>query len=117
MAADPKNGQSANKRPPAKTPEEQENRMISLAMNLAEKQLIDGTASSTTISHYLKLASTREQEEMKKLKAEVKLLEARETQVGSQEETKKMYAEAMAAFKVYSGHDAEEEHPHEDENF
>lgn len=115
MASDPKIDQSPKKRPPAKTPEEQEGRMISLAMNLAEQQLIDGTASSTTISHYLKLASTREQEEMKKLKAEVKLLEAREQQVGSQEENKQMYAEAIAAFKLYSGHDAETEHPHNEE--
>lgn len=117
MASHPKKEEPTKKRPPARTPEEQEARMINLAMAMAEEQLENRTASSTVVSHYLKIATTREQEEMKKLKAEVKLLEARETSIGSQEETKQMYTEAIAAFKVYSGHDAEAENPDSYEEF
>ena len=39
---------------PALTPEARENQLIALAVNLAEKQLREGTASSQVITHYLK---------------------------------------------------------------
>ena len=45
---------------PAETPEGRENQLISLAVDLAEKQLMEGTASSQVITHYLKLGSTKE---------------------------------------------------------
>ena len=45
---------STQRRPPARTPEARENQMISLAIDLAEKQLQKGTASSQVITHYLK---------------------------------------------------------------
>ena len=48
------------KMPPARTPEARENQMISLAIELAEKQLMEGTASSQVITHFLKLGSTKE---------------------------------------------------------
>ncbi len=41
--------------PPADTPEARENQLISAAVNLAEKQLLDGTASPSVITHYLRL--------------------------------------------------------------
>ena len=44
---------------PALTPEARENQMIALAVDLAEQQLRDGTASSQVITHYLKLGSTK----------------------------------------------------------
>ena len=48
---------SSNKRQmrPALTPEARENQLISLAVDLAEQQLRDGTASSQVITHFLKL--------------------------------------------------------------
>lgn len=46
-------------RPPTSL-EAQENLMISLAVQCAEKQLRDGTASSQVITHYLKLGSSAE---------------------------------------------------------
>ena len=45
---------------PALTPEARENQLVSLAVDLAEKQLREGTASSQVITHYLKLGSTKE---------------------------------------------------------
>ena len=58
---------SKPRRPPATTPEARENQMVSLAIDLAEKQLAEGTASSQVITHYLKLATSREQLEKEKL--------------------------------------------------
>ena len=40
---------------PATTPEGRENEMVSLAIDLAEKQIREGTASSQVITHFLKL--------------------------------------------------------------
>lgn len=88
---------------PTRTPEAQENRMISLAVGLAERQLIDGTASPTTINHFLKLATIREQREQEKLILENELLKARTEQIGSQAKSEAMYKEAIEAFRVYSG--------------
>ena len=55
-----KTSEQSKKLRPALSPETKENQMISLAMDLAEKQLIEGTASSQVISHFLKLGSTKE---------------------------------------------------------
>lgn len=94
---------------PARTPEAQENRMISLAVGLAERQLIDGTASPTTINHFLKLATIREQREQEKLILENELLKARTEQIGSQAKSEAMYKEAIEAFRVYSGNGPSED--------
>lgn len=92
---------------PAKSPEEQEQRMIMLSMNLAEQQLRDGTASSQVITHYLKLASSKERAEKKKLEEETKLLQAKSKAIESAERIEKLYGEAIDAMKEYSGKKSE----------
>lgn len=87
----------------ATTPEARENQLISLAVDLAEKQLREGTASSQVISHYLKLGTSREQLEQERLRRENKLLEARVEAIESQKRVEELYAEALTAMKVYSG--------------
>jgi hypothetical protein len=77
--------------------------MISLATSLAEKQLMEGTASSQVITHYLKLATTREQLEKEKLIEENKLLQAKTEAIKSAENVEKLYAEALNAMRSYSG--------------
>ena len=62
---------------PAITPEARENQMIALAVDLAEKQLIEGTASSQVITHYLKLATTKEKIEREILEKQKELIVAK----------------------------------------
>lgn len=93
---------------PALTPEARENQLISLAVDLAERQLIEGTASSQVITHYLKLGSTRERLEREKLEEENNLLRAKVKAMDSTEEIKKLYKNAIDAFRTYSGHGDEE---------
>jgi hypothetical protein len=81
--------------------------MINLAVALAEKQLIEGTASSQVISHYLKLGSTRETLEKEKLREENKLLRAKTDAVESAKNVEKLYKEALGAMRSYSGQDSE----------
>lgn len=90
-------------RRPAQSPEARENQMISLAVNLAEQQLRDGTASSQLITHYLKLGSTKERLEMEKLKEENKLLRAKTESLQSTKKIEELYAEAIKAFQQYNG--------------
>ena len=86
---------------PASTPEARENQLISLAVDLAEKQLREGTASSQVISHFLKLGSTKEKLELEKLKKENELLVAKTESLQSAKRVEELYAEAMDAFKGY----------------
>lgn len=94
---------TAKKTRPALTPEARENQLIAMAVDLAEKQLLEGTASSQVITHYLKLGSSKDRLEREKLQEENKLLRAKTEQIQSQKKMDEMYAEAIAAMKNYSG--------------
>lgn len=95
--------QPRRRRPPAKTPEARENQLISLAIDLAEKQLIKGTASSQVISHYLKLGSTKEVKEKEILDEQIKLLKAKTDQIQSGKKVEELYLNALNAMRAYSG--------------
>lgn len=84
-------------------PEARENQMISLAENLAEKQLMDGTASSQVITHYLKLGTAKYKLELERTKQENALLQAKTEMTQSYKNVEKLYSEAMDAFRSYSG--------------
>ena len=88
---------------PALSPEVRENQLISLAVDLAEQQLRDGTASSQVITHYLKLGSTKEKIEKEILEKQKELIEAKTKNINSSSEAKELYANALAAFRRYSG--------------
>ena len=100
---------SENKRKfkPALTPEARENQMISLAIDLAEKQLREGTASSQVISHYLKLGSTKARIEFK-IKKEImekqkELIAAKTENLQAVKRIEELYSEALTAMREYSG--------------
>lgn len=86
---------------PALTPEARENQLISLAIDLAEQQLRDGTASSQVITHYLKLGSTKEKLEREKLKNENELLKAKTDNLASQKHVEELYENALRAMRSY----------------
>lgn len=86
---------------PATTPEAREQQLINLAVNLAEKQLIDGTASPSVISHYLKLGSTRERLEREILDKQSKLMEAKAEGIIKTKENEQLAKAAIDAMKNY----------------
>lgn len=94
---------SPRKMRPALTPEARENQMISLAVDLAEQQLRNGTASSQVITHFLKLGTTVAQLEKEKLEQENKLLQARTEALESAKRVEELYENAIKAMKKYSG--------------
>lgn len=99
----PDSPSSRRSRRPALTPEARENQMISLAVDLAERQLEEGTASSQVITHFLKLGSSKERLEREKLEEENKLLRAKTESLQSQKRVEELYAEALTAMRRYSG--------------
>lgn len=99
---------SKREAPPASTPEARERQLISLAVDLAEKQLKDGTASASVITHYLKLASTREQLEQDMLRHKVELVSAQTQAIESSKHIEELYQKAIDAMRLYSGNGSEE---------
>lgn len=94
---------SKPRRPPATTPEGVEAQTIAMAVALAQKQLSDGTASSQVITHYLKLATTREKLEQEKLTRENELLRARVDSIASAKRVEDLYENAIKAMRSYAG--------------
>lgn len=88
---------------PALTPEARENQLISLAVDLAEQQLRDGTASSQVISHFLKLGSTKERVEKEILEKQKDLITAKTEALKSQKRVEELYDEAIKAMRRYTG--------------
>ena len=88
---------------PALTPEARENQLISLAVDLAEERLLNGTASSQMIVHFLKLGSTKERLEKEILEEQKDLIKAKTKNIQSTEKTEELYRDALNAFRGYSG--------------
>lgn len=86
----------------ARTLEGRENQLIGLAVDLAEKQLSEGTASAQVITHYLKLGSTMARLERAKLEHETQLLAAKKNSIESNKRMDELYADAISAMKRYS---------------
>jgi hypothetical protein len=98
-----KTSSSKQKMRPALTPEARENQMIALAMDRAEEQLRDGTASSQVITHFLKLATRKEQIEREILEKQKDLIVAKTESLQSAKKIEELYTNAITAMRNYSG--------------
>lgn len=107
--------ESSGKRrvPPATSPERQENRCIALAMDLAEKQLRDGTASAQVIAHFVRQGSMEERLKKQILEQQKDLMAAKTEALQSAKRIEDLYANALNAMRRYSGGELENG---EDEN-
>lgn len=99
----------AKKMRPALTPEARENQMISLAMDLAEKQLREGTASSQLITEFVKRGSTKARLEQEILAEQKILVKAKTEMLESQKRVEELYADAIKAMRRYGGHGGDED--------
>ena len=94
---------------PATTPEGRENEVISQAIDLAETQIKNGSASSQVITHFLKLGSTREKLEQQRLEHENELTKVKIEAIESQKRVEELYTEALNAMRSYAGQITESE--------
>lgn len=99
---------------PALSPEAQESKMIALAMNLAEKRLIEGTATSAEVVHFLKLGSSKERLEKRILEKQEELISAKTENLQSAKRMEALYTEAITAMRRYSGNYSSEQVEEED---
>lgn len=88
---------------PAETQEARENQLIALSIDVVEQRLRNGTASAQEVCHFLKLGTTQAQLEKEKAKEEIKLLKAKTEALEQQKTNDAIYAEALSAFRRYSG--------------
>lgn len=107
--------QTPNRKPsrPATTPDGREQQLVSLAYDLAEKQLRDGTASSQVVTHLLKASSARERLEQERLKNENLLVSAKIEQMASSARMETLYVKAIDAFRSYAGQEVDEDYEDE----
>lgn len=105
MASRERSSPGKNRRsgPPAKTPDERENQLIEAAVDLSERRILDGSASSQEVVHWLKLGSSRERLEQQRLKNEVLLLETKNEHMQSEMRTEALIRDALQAMRSYSG--------------
>lgn len=87
----------------AVTPEQRENQMIAKAVNLAEKQMEDGSASAQVITHFLKLGSSREKLEQEMIGLRNEHLKAQTEALAAQGRIEELIGDAIRAFKTYAG--------------
>lgn len=92
-------------RRPASTEEGRENQLVSLAIDLAEKQLLEGTATAQVITHYLKLSSTTEKLQQERLRRENELLTSKVEMMASAKRVEELYSAALNAMRAYAGQD------------
>lgn len=84
-------------------PAAREQQMISFAIDLAEKKLRDGTATSQIIEHYLKLGSLKAQLEYDVLREELELKRAKTDAIRAERTEEEKYQRAIDAMRIYSG--------------
>lgn len=91
------------------TPEARENQMISLAMDLAEQQLRDGTASSQLITEFVKRGSTKARIEKELLEKQRDLAAAKAEAIKAGDRLEELLEKATRAMRRYQGMDEEED--------
>ena len=107
----PKKGSGIERKPRAKatTPEARENQLISLAHDVAEKQMLEGTASAMVITHYLKLGTEKTKLENRQMEQRIVLDEARVDALESGKNVAELYEQAIKAMRRYQGQDDTDE--------
>ena len=100
--------------PPTLTVEGRENQLIAAAYDLAEKRILEGTASSQELTYFLKMGSSKTKLENEKLKEEVTHLRAKTSALEAQISNEALLDKALRAFRSYRGEDEDEEDEYAD---
>lgn len=103
MARQRPSDRNGRRRSPARTPEARELELSSVAYDLAEEQMLAGTASSQVLTHFLRAGSMRERLEQQKMEHEIELMDVKKEQLEGQKRIEELYVSALEAMRSYSG--------------
>lgn len=99
---DPPKARKTRTNKPAMDPESRERQLVNLAVDLAEKQLTDGTAPPSIINHYLKIASRRESLERDILEKQAELIQSKAKNISKDRDAEELAKAAIEAMKSYT---------------
>lgn len=102
---------------PAFTPEDREDQLIAMAMDLAEQRMRDGTASNQLITEFIRRGSTKERLEREKLKQENEMLQAKIESIRDQDRAGENYERVLQALRDYGasvGYSEDDEYGYDD---
>ncbi|ALY08690.1 hypothetical protein SEA_GOCRAZY_2 [Arthrobacter phage GoCrazy] len=100
----PESKTQRRRQPPATTPEAREQQLVSYAVDLVEDRLLNGTASAQETVFFLKLMSSREALEKRKLEKEIVLLDIKAEETRQGQQIAELYGNALEAMRTYQGH-------------
>ena len=100
-AVDEYNGPSIT---PAMSPEDQEDQLVTLAVDLAMRRLKEGTASNQLVAEIIKMGTQKERLAREKLQRENDMLKVKTEAIEASKRNSELYADAIKAFRQYSGH-------------
>lgn len=89
--------------PSPRTPQQREAFLENLALDTAERQMLDGTVSSQVLTHFLKAASERDKLERLKIQADIEMAEKKLELMESAKRVEELYEGAIAAMRAYQG--------------
>ena len=90
--------------------EVREKTIINKAINMAEEQIDNRTASSQVLVHFLKLGTVMARLELERLENENELLRAKKESIQSQSENKDLLSKVLAAMRLYTGQDSDDDY-------
>lgn len=83
--------------------------LTSLALDLIERRLRDGTATSQETTSFLRYRSREAELKEQILEKQKELIEAKAENLRSQKKTEELYEKAIKAMRIYSGFTEEDE--------
>ena len=100
--------------PPTLTVEGRENQLIAAAYDLAEKRILEGTASSQELTYFLKAGSSKMKLELEHLREENTLLRAKTSALEAQINNEAILEKSLKAFRSYRGEEGDEDDEYAD---
>jgi uncharacterized protein YggE len=91
------------KRRAARNPESRMNQLVSLAVDLVEERLLNGTATSQETTTIIKYGTSQSKLEQEMMEERISLMKAKREAIEASKRSDEMYGEVLAAIRSYSG--------------
>ena len=86
-----------------RNPESRMKQLVSLAVDLIEERLLNGTATSQETTTLIRYATSHHKLEEEMMEEKINLMKTKRESIESAKRTDEMYGEVLAAIRSYSG--------------